>query len=239
MKYKAILFDMDGTLLPMDADTFTKGYFKTLYLRVAKYGIDAKDFAAAMWEGVAAMVKNDGSMTNEERFWKVFPEIMGERALADMPLFEDFYANEFNNAKSVCGFNPKAAETVTLCKSLGLRTVLATSPLFPAVATRARAGWAGLSFEDFELVTTYENSTTCKPNPAYYLEVCRKCGMEPTECLMVGNDAIEDMIAETVGMKVFLLTDCLQNKKNVDISRYPQGDFDALKDYIKSLAAEN
>lgn len=231
---KNVLFDLDGTLLPLDMDEFVNTYFGFLCKKLAPKGYEAKALVSGIWAGTEAMTRNDGSMTNEERFWKVFPEIMGERALADMPLFEDFYANEFNNAKSVCGFNPKAAETVALCKSLGLRTVLATSPLFPAVATRARAGWAGLSFEDFELVTTYENSTTCKPNPAYYLEVCRKCGMEPTECLMVGNDATEDMIAETVGMKVFLLTDCLLNKKNVDTSRYPQGDFDALTAFIKA-----
>ena len=27
---KAVLFDLDGTLLPMDQDEFTKGYFKLL-----------------------------------------------------------------------------------------------------------------------------------------------------------------------------------------------------------------
>ena len=32
---KAILFDLDGTLLPMDQDLFTKTYFK--YLRFTIY----------------------------------------------------------------------------------------------------------------------------------------------------------------------------------------------------------
>ena len=34
---------------------------------------------------------------------------------------------------------------------------------------------------------------------------------------MVGNDVGEDMVAEKLGMQVFLLTDCLINIKNVDV----------------------
>ena len=49
---------------------------------------------------------------------------------------------------------------------------------------------------------------------------------------MVGNDVTEDMVAETLGMEVFLLTDCLLNKENKDLTAYPQGSFDALAAYI-------
>ena len=34
----------------------------------------------------------------------------------------------------------------------------------------------------------------------------QKLNVSPEECLMVGNDVSEDMIAETIGMKVFLIT---------------------------------
>jgi hypothetical protein len=54
---------------------------------------------------------------------------------------------------------------------------------------------------------------------------------------MVGNDATEDMVAETLGMQVFLLTPCLINKHDLDLSRWPQGDFDALLDYLDKLNA--
>ena len=52
---------------------------------------------------------------------------------------------------------------------------------------------------------------------------------------MIGNDVSEDMIAEKLGMKVFLLTDCLINKKEADISVYPHGDMDALFRFIDAL----
>ena len=43
------------------------------------------------------------------------------------------------------------------------------------------------------------------------------------------------MIAEQIGAQVFLLTDCLINKGDQDISRYPQADFDVLDRYMRSL----
>ena len=95
--------------------------------------------------------------------------------------------------------------------------------------------WAGLTPDDFEFYTTYENINSCKPNPSYYIEVAKRIGTDPSECLMVGNDVGDDMVAQKVGMKVFLLTDCLINKSEEDISKYPNGSFDELMNYIESL----
>ena len=121
---------------------------------------------------------------------------------------------------------------------MGYQVALATNPIFPSVATESRIRWAGLEPENFALVTTYENSTHCKPNPAYFSDVAESLGLAPESCLMVGNDAREDTAAEQVGMKVFLLTDCLINKDGKDISAYPQGSFEQLMDYVKKESAE-
>ena len=43
------------------------------------------------------------------------------------------------------------------------------------------------------------------------------------------------MVAEQLGMKVFLLTDCLINKAGEDISQYPHGSFTQLDAYLKEL----
>jgi FMN phosphatase YigB (HAD superfamily) len=118
---------------------------------------------------------------------------------------------------------------------MGLRLVLATNPLFPALATHSRVRWAGLETGDFELITTYENARRCKPNPQYYLDILDQLGLSPEECLMVGNDVGEDMVAQKLGMQVFLLTDCLINKHGADISSYPQGSFDALLTFLQNL----
>ena len=118
-------------------------------------------------------------------------------------------------------------------KEMGLRVALATNPIFPAVATESRIRWAGLEPEDFELYTTYENIGFCKPNPDYYLEIAKRLGVRPEQCLMVGNDVTEDMVAKTIG--IFLLTDCLINKERKNSAEYPRGSFIQLMQYIDTL----
>ncbi len=230
-----ILFDLDGTLLPMDQDVFTKDYFKRLAAKIAPLGYEPKALVDAIWAGTAAMVKNDGSRTNEEAFWNCFTGIYGSEALKDVPVFEEYYRNEFQNVAQVCGFNPKAKQTVDRLKEMGYRLSLATNPIFPAVATESRIRWAGLDPTDFEYFTTYENAVHCKPNVEYYQDILNHLHCRPEECLMVGNDVQEDMIAETLGIRVFLLTDCLINKEKKDISAYPQGGFSDLSAFLSEL----
>lgn len=226
---------MDGTLLPMDQDKFAKGYFSRLVKKLAPLGYGPQKTVDGIWAGTAAMVKNNGTVTNEEAFWKKFSEIFGEKSLDDKPVFDEFYRVEFEEVKSDCGFNPSAAKAVKGLKERGFRLILATNPIFPAVATESRIKWAGLDKEDFELYTTYEDSHYCKPNPEYYREITERLSLDPAECLMVGNDAEEDTAAEKLGIKVFLLTDCLINKKERDISAYPNGGFEELLKYTKEL----
>ena len=235
MPIKMVLFDLDGTLLPMDMDEFTGGYFKLLAKKAMPYGYEPQSLVKAIWRGIAAMVQNDGSCKNEDIFWKDFAVTYGDQALKDKPMFEEFYANEFQVAKQFCGYNPKAAKTVYWIGDRGLRIALATNPLFPRIATETRISWAGLKPEDFEFFTTYDNIGWCKPNLDYYREVLRWADLKGEDCLMVGNDVGEDMIAAALGMKVFLLTDCLINKSGEDINQYPHGGFDELKGYIEAL----
>ena len=235
MSIKAVLFDLDGTLLPMDQDKFVGAYFKLLTARLATIGYDPKVFGDCLYKGVAAMVMNDGTCLNEKRFWDVFTAMFGEEAMKDKPFVDEFYRTEFNQVQQSCGYSSMAKEIVNTVRARGLRPILATNPLFPAMATENRMRWAGLEPEDFEYYTVYDNSHYCKPNPKYYLEILEKIGCKPEECVMVGNDVGEDMLVEELGMKTFLLTDCLINKKNVDISKYAQGSFEELKAFIESL----
>ena len=233
MAITTVLFDLDGTLLPMDQDQFVTTYFGLLAKTLTPSDPDA--LIRAVWAGTKAMMTNDGSRTNEEAFWQTYCGLLGEDRRADEPAFRSFYENQFEMVRTVCGFNPNAAETIALVKSKGLRTALATNPLFPRIATQARARWAGLNTGDFELYTTYEDYSHCKPDPRYYQEVLDRLGLKAGECLMVGNDAEEDTAAAKLGMQVFLLTDCLINKKGTDIEQYPHGGFEELMAYIEEI----
>jgi len=237
MKITTVLFDLDGTLLPMDMDVFIKAYFGGLAEYLAPYGYEPKRLFEVIWRGTGKMIKNDGSCKNADRFWQSFTEAYGEEArLRDEHHIDRFYEEKFNEVSRSCGFTPEAAATVRKIKEMGLRVALATNPVFPRVATEKRIAWTGLSPDEFELFTAFENSSFCKPNPDYYREVIEKLGVSAEECLMVGNDVSDDGAAGALGMRVFFLTDCLINKDGVDISAYPHGSFADLLRYISENA---
>lgn len=234
MKYDAILFDLDGTLLPMDNDAFVKGYLGHLTKAVAHLGYNADEMIAAMWKGVAGMIKNDGSKRNSEVFWKVFSSYFGDKVYDDIPVFDEFYKTDFNKAKEYTGENEYAREIVTLAHEKADKVILATNPMFPAVAVDTRLSWIGLSSADFDYITTYENSGSCKPNPLYYTEILENLSLKADNCLMIGNNTDEDAAAAMkVGMGVYLVTNHLiAGESNPDC---PSGTYPELVEFLKML----
>ncbi len=229
-----ILFDLDGTLLPMNQDDFINAYFKGLAAKLVPYGMDSKLLIGAIMEGIKAMVGNDGTAYNSERFWERTRGIIGN--IKDLePVFLDYYENEFQDVKAATSANSLVAECIKLLKEKGYRLVLTTNPLFPSIATYSRIRWAGLQPEDFEWITTYENSSYCKPNIEYYKEVLNNLGLSPEQCIMVGNDIGDDMVVKAIGMETFLITDNLINDNNENIDNYRHGSFGEFLDYIKGL----
>lgn len=199
---------------------------------MSAHGYEPQRLIDAVWKGTVAMIRNDGASTNHDVFWRVFAGLFGKRSYDDIPLFDEFYETDFNKVKAVCGYNERAADTVRALKADGIKLVLASNPIFPSVAQKTRMRWAGVEPDDFEYITSYENSHYCKPDPAYYSEILDKIGYGADECVMVGNDAVEDVAAEKVGIKVFLLTDCMINRDGKDISAYPHGGFDKLNKFF-------
>jgi FMN phosphatase YigB (HAD superfamily) len=234
-KITTVLFDLDGTLLPMEQEAFVEMYFGLLAKKLAPKGYEPKKLIAGIWSGTQAMIGNDGSKTNEEAFWQDFCKGFGEEARQDMPFFDEFYRKEFLQIQQICGFRPEAAQVIHRLQEKSFTIALATNPIFPAVATENRIRWAGLEPSDFALYTTYENSRFCKPNLAYYEDILAQLRVSPEECLMVGNDVAEDMVAQKLGMEVFLLTDCLSNKPGADIAQFAHGGFPELLERMETL----
>ncbi|MDE6294121.1 MAG: HAD family hydrolase [Clostridiales bacterium] len=232
---KAILFDLDGTLLPADGDVFTTKYFDALAKHHARHGCDPKLTVDCVWKGTVAMLKNKGEDTNENVFWRVFEAEFGKNKAEIKPLFDEFYKTDFDQTKETCGYTDKSNAAVKAAKAHGVPVVLATNPLFPIEAQVKRVMWAGVDPSDFEFITSYENSRYCKPRLEYYIDIADKLGVRPKECLMIGNDTSDDMTAAKIGMKVFLITDFLINKSEIDISAFPHGDAGKLVEFLKAL----
>lgn len=207
---RAILFDLDGTLLPMDTEGFTRAYFGALAAEVAPLGLKPDALVSAVWAGTKAMVLNDGARLNREAFWEVFTARTGMPRETIEPVCDRFYSEGFHAARSATGPNPLAREAVRQARLHAEKVALATNPLFPPEGQATRLSWIGLAPEDFDLVTHYGSDVYCKPNPAYYTDVCRRLNVSPADCLMIGNDENEDMYAaSSLGMRCYLVTDCL------------------------------
>lgn len=235
MQYQAILFDLDGTLLPMDTEQFTTGYFQFLAKKLAPYGIAPGPLVAAVWAGTKAMMKNDGSRTNEDAFWQLFTAQTGLAKQLVNPACLEFYGQEFHAAKQFTAENPLAAEAVRLAHQKAPLVALATNPLFPMCGQVTRLSWLGLTPADFDLVTSYEADTTCKPNPEYFRSVCARLGVAPQDCLMIGNDEREDMAAATAaGLHCYCVTDCLIPCPERPWNG-PRGSFAQLVEYLRGL----
>lgn len=228
-----ILFDLDGTLLPMSQDEFIKSYFGNLALKMTAYGIDKDALISAVWEGTKEMINNDGSKKNEQAFWDCFSKRLGTEILDLIPEFEKFYENEFNNVKDITKPTTISKEIVFYLKEKGYQVILATNPLFPPVAVNTRLGWIGLSIKDFDYVTTYDNSSYCKPNLNYYKEILEVNHKTPQECVMIGNNMVEDMCAANWGIDTYLVTDFIEDGEGRDVSEYQHGSLTNLKEWVE------
>lgn len=227
-----ILFDLDGTLLPLDDSMFTTLYFDALARKFQLIGLSSEVLIKSVWMGTKAMIENDGSMTNKSRFWNTFSSFgLGQRENLE-PLFTDFYEHQFDIVSMSTKINPLAKKNIDSLHDKGYVIVLATNPIFPQIATYKRIKWAGLSPEDFAYVTTYENSYFTKPKAEYYKMVLQAIDRNAGECLMIGNDVQDDMSAGSIGIRTYLLTDCLMNRSNKEISSFSHGTFQELEVYL-------
>ena len=240
MSIKHILFDLDGTLLPMDQDEFVKFYMPLLAKSYIEAGVqvDPKEFIGAVWKGYEAMVKNDGSRTNREAFWSYTEALMPISPEESEKLALRFYDGDFNQAVRATSPSPFSDQIVKAAKKRGLHAYLATNPVFPRCATMNRIRWAGMDAEDFELITTYEDQCYCKPNVEYFRTILDDLKLDPAECLMVGNDVEEDLVIRELGVKTYLVTDTMENKKDLPIHTEYMGSLEELLEFIRTMPLE-
>lgn len=200
---KAILFDLDGTLLDNNMDNFLPQYFRRLSARVAHIA-PPTEFIAHLMAATETMLANDGRATNEQVFAAAFFPFAGRSRAELEPIFADFYAHDFPLLRENTGRKPEARPAVQLAFALGYDVAIATNPLFPETAARQRLEWAGVADFPYRLVTTYENSRFCKPNLRYFESISEFLGHPPEACLVVGDENM-DMVAGHIGCPTFLV----------------------------------
>ncbi len=208
--FKAILFDLDDTLLHNPMFTFLPAYFQALLEHVVPL-VDAERFLQVMMEAIAQMDANDGRrrMTNAEVFAAHFFPALGHAPEELIPVFERFYAESFPRLRSLTRPVPEARPLMEWVFGLGVPVVIATNPVFPLTAIEQRLDWANIPTTEFDyaLVTAYDNMHATKSHPAYYREVASFLGLPPEECLMAGNEWEMDITSATrAGISAYWIT---------------------------------
>lgn len=229
-----ILFDLDGTLLPMDFQLFMKLYFENM----EKYFFSFKK-PKSMYEMVMSstehMIKTNNGNTNENLFMSHFEQYVGNNLPGYKDTFNSFYDDLFQNVKASTFQSKQMMDSIKILKDKGYTLAIATNPLFPLKANFHRIKWAGLDYKDFEYITSFEENTYCKPFPQFYQEVLHKINKTPEECIMVGNDVEEDLIASTLGIETYLITNCMINSKNLKNNANHTGTYDDFIEFCKKL----
>jgi FMN phosphatase YigB (HAD superfamily) len=137
--------------------------------------------------------------------------------------------------KSIVESSDISTELVRDMIEKGFQVVLATNPLFPECAVETRLSWINLSISDFSHVTHYGNSSFCKPNIGYYEQILKTIKREPHECLMVGNNPSEDMIACSLGIEGFLVSGYVEGEPPSGSFEYREGSLEDLAAYFESF----
>lgn len=237
---KYILFDLDGTLLNMDELRFIQIYFLTLYQYAFKdENITLQECQNGILKTLNKMASDNRSeLTNMEKFFDIFlqyfPSINRNRVISKTN--EYYFSSEFDKCIAAVKKVPLIIDIISYLKQHNIKIAICTNPIFPREAIVKRIAWAGLDINDFEFVTFSEQYHYIKPNIRYYQEILSHIpSYRAEEVLMVGNDVEEDMIAEKLGINVFLITNQMISRFNKEFEIVNKGNYEEFFQYLKEI----
>lgn len=200
---KAILFDLDGTLINVDLKKFIPNYMRLLSERFTHI-IKPSKFISLLLEASNRIDQNDGRVRNEQIFEQVFFPLNGYSREDVDPLFDEFYEKDFIKLKIYTEVNQDARYVMSKIFECGYDVVIATTPVIPLTAIQQRLDWAGVGDFNYTFITTIENMHANKPHEKYYTQIFDTLGVRPSECLMVGDEN-KDMLACEYGCLTYLV----------------------------------
>lgn len=246
---RAVLFDLDNTLIHYSEREFFERYLPGVMAMFRDIMPDSV-FITKLLQGTGALLRNNGAMSNMERFLETFCADRVELRDEVWARFTRFYETEYDKLRSMATVSPEVREVFLRLREKKVKLVIASNPIWPLAAQSARLSWAGIGDLQFDLITHIENTTYCKPNLEYYQEICRTIGEAPETCLMVGNDPVNDMVVAHIGMKTYLVTDAAEDATELSRSarvdapaEIPEPDYEgtltAVVDLIEELLKED
>lgn len=204
MRLEAVFFDLDGTLLDLNFNSFLPLYFQALSASFSSLFSSSLLISAIMKATERMMSNRNSELTNKEVFWEEFEKLTGGKEEELEPLFKKFYTEVFPSLRGSVKPRPGAKEVVRKAKEKGFK--LATNAVFPQMAVEERLSWARISPQEFDFISSYEKMHFCKPHPDFFREIARVLKVKEENCLMVGDDLELDIFpAKKAGLKTFFL----------------------------------
>lgn len=202
---KYVLFDLDGTLLKTDRALFKKRFFELLEKSELIKKLGSLD---VFLDAFKEIHHGDGNVTNEKLFIQGI-EKLGIKEYSFRKELDDFFEKDFLGMEEVFGApDGNLREAVDILKEKGYALVLATGPVFPQCALEMRLKKAGFLPEEFLFITNWGNTGRYKYDVSYYYDILARIQAESSECIMVGNNTNEDLVALKADILCYLLTDC-------------------------------
>jgi HAD superfamily hydrolase (TIGR01549 family) len=205
---KAVLLDLDNTLLRNPSKRFTVEYFRLLDLYFANLW-DVDRISQSIIASVVQMGR-DIEHSNMTAMLRPMAEAAQRTTDEVQRAFADFLTAVYPQLRNCVEPVPHAAQLVQTLQHQGYAVAIATNPVYPAEAIRQRLIWAKLPsrFEDYAFVSHAENTHFIKPDAAYYAEIIARIGVEPDETVMIG-DSLENDIepAASIGIHTYHVTD--------------------------------
>ncbi|MBD3256426.1 MAG: hypothetical protein GF383_15115 [Candidatus Lokiarchaeota archaeon] len=204
-KFDAILFDIDGTLLDVDMNTFMPEFFAHFSDYFCKKG-NSEKITDWLLKALNSVRNNNGRYTNEYVFLNHFSKYIDTSPKELRNELDLFFRSSFPNLKNITQKKPSARKVVEKAFNHSNNVIISTDPIVPLIAAEKRLEWAGVANFSYNLITTYENSCTTKFSSNYFKNIFKLLQLNPKKCLVVGNET-DDMKSSLHGCSTFLVDD--------------------------------
>jgi FMN phosphatase YigB (HAD superfamily) len=248
---EAVLLDLDNTLVLYDELEYYHDYFEKVHTAFADL-FELDEFKERLVNGTLSLSGSRGEQSNRDQFMAVFARGHLDKQENLWQRFIDFYLNGYRRMAVNVTVPDDLQATLDRLRKTGLKLVIASNPIFPVQAQQVRVGWAKMRPEWFDLFTHIENMHYVKPRREYFLQACDMIGSAPANCLMVGNDPVNDMAAAGAGLRTYRTTDAevvdyasltlTDDQRKKGPANIPQPDFEGpfagVADVVEGLLAE-
>lgn len=229
-----LLFDLDGTLLAVDTYQLMRSYYKGIKQTFEGF-ICPQTIRSCICTSYKEMLENSGVITNQEALLNSLEKFLEDKLEQYKAVLEDFYCTGFKKNQRLVRKVPEMIDSIKILKEKCYQMVIVTNPIYPINAVISRLQWAGLNPDDFSYISSCEHNHFCKPSLQLFLEIARDIDKAPEQCILVGNDIQEDIIASQIGMKTYLVTNYLINREKEDYECTYSGTFEDFLSFVRGL----